>query len=318
MNPVSTNITTPTHSPSPEEQARAKAKAAAKLRRSLSCVVPIQPHGSKRPFFCIHAQVGVVFPYYELAFCLGEEQPFYGIQSVGIAGKAQFLTSIEEMATHYIKAVRTVQPEGPYALGGWSLGAMVALEMAQQLQQLGQSVLLISLDGTANGNNKFITSWEMGKFTLTSAMRDIWPYVFDYLNLTFLTAKKTSQIENSEHDTSKIQADSRTAQIAKAIALRSETAEFRQASINRLFPILWANTKSLINYKPQLYPGRVTLLRSQGSVGNVRRDPTLGWGNLAQGGVEIINIPGHHLNILRQPHVQTLAETLKTCLDSWS
>ena len=307
MNPVST-------SPSPEEIARAKAKAAAKVRRSQSCLVPIQPNGTKRPIFCIHPHAGVVFPYYELAFCLGEEQPFYGLQSVGIVGPTRALTSIESMATHYIKALRTVQPEGPYALGGWSMGAMIAFEMAQQLQQMGESVLLISLDGTANQTNKFITIWEMVKFTTTSAVRDIWPYVFDYFNLTGLTDEKTKIQQQS--DRTKLQTSDRTAQIAKAIGERSQTAKFRQASIQRLFPIFWANTKTLIKYRPQPYPGQVTLLRSGGSVGNVRRDPTLGWGDLAAKGVKIINIPGHHLNILRQPHVETLAETLKTCLDS--
>lgn len=314
INPVYTNISNHSHSPSLEEQVRTKAKAAAQLRRSLSCLVPIQPHGSKRPFFCIHPHAGVVFPYYELAFCLGEEQPFYGLQSVGIAGKAQVLTSIESMATQYIQALRTVQPEGPYALGGWSLGAMVAFEMAQQLKKVGQSVLLVSLDGTANSSSKFVNIWQMLKFTLTSAVRDIWPYVFDYLNLTSLSAKTKKQQEESDNE--KLPISGRTTQIAKAITQRAETAEFRQASIRRLFPVFWANTKTLINYKPQVYPGQIILLRSQNSVGNVRRDPTLGWGNLAQEEVEIHEIPGTHLTILRQPHVQVLAETLKVCLDS--
>ncbi len=308
MNPVSTNINTPTESASPEEKVRAKAKAAAKLRRSLSCLVPIQPHGSKRPFFCAHPNAGVVFPYYELAFSLAKEQPFYGLQSVGIAGKNQPLTSIEEMATHYIKAVRTVQPKGPYTLGGWSLGAMIAFEMAQQLQRAGESVLLVSLDGTANQGNKFINSWQVVKFISTSVVRHIWPYVFDYLNLT---SKKKEQWDYNN----KLPISNRIAHIAQGIAQRAETAEFRQEAIRRLFPVLWRNTTAFINYKPQVYPGRMILLRSYGSFQKYRRYPNLGWSNLVEQGIELHEIPGHHLNILRQPHVKAIAATLQACLD---
>lgn len=308
MNPVSTNINTPTESTSPEEKVRAKAKAAAKLRRSLSCLVPIQPHGCKRPFFCIHPNAGVVFPYYELAFCLAKEQPFYGLQSVGIAGKSQPLTSIEEMATHYIKAMRTVQPFGPYALGGWSLGGLIAFEMAQQLQRVGESVLLVSLDGAANQSNKFINSWEVVKFISTSVVRNIWPYVFDYLNLT---PKRNNGISHRSESI----VSNRIAHIAQGIAQRAETAKFRQEAIRRLFPVLWRNTTAFINYKPQVYPGRMILLRSYGTSRKYRRYPKLGWSSLVQQGIEIHEIPGHHLNILRQPHVKAVAATLQACLD---
>jgi thioesterase domain-containing protein len=75
--------------------------------------------------------LGVVFPYYELALWLGRDQPVYGLQSVGVAGEADPLSSIEAMAAHYLDIVREVQPDGPYLLGGWSFGAHVAYEMAQ-------------------------------------------------------------------------------------------------------------------------------------------------------------------------------------------
>ncbi|MEO1374654.1 MAG: thioesterase domain-containing protein [Cyanobacteria bacterium J06635_10] len=316
MNPVSTNINTPTESTSPEEKVRAKAKAAAKLRRSLSCLVPIQPHGSKRPFFCIHPNAGVVFPYYELAFNLANVQPFYGLQSVGIAGKNQPLTSIEEMASHYIKAVRTVQPFGPYALGGWSLGGLIAFEMAQQLQRVGESVLLVSLDGAANQSNKFINSWEVIKFISTSVVRNIWPYVFDYLNLTPKQKKQCDKPKgHALRDRTELPISNRIAHIAQGIAQRAETAKFRQEAIRRLFPVLWRNTTAFINYKPQVYPGRMILLRSYGTSRKYPRYPNLGWSNLVQQGIEIHEIPGHHLNILRQPHVKAIAATLQACLD---
>jgi len=317
MNRVVTEKTASSRGLSPEEMARQKAKAAARARRSLSCLVPIQPHGSKTPFFCIHPHAGVVFPYYELAFLLGKEQPFYGLQSMGIARKEQPLNSIEEMAARYIAAVRKVRSEGPYALGGWSLGAPIAFEMARQLRQAGQSVsLLVSLDGKATSSSKLINGWDMFRFFFTSVVRDIWPYVFDFLNLTSFIAPNLSAIaEGNQSDLTGTPTPNRSAEIAKALVQKTDSTEFRISAMRRLLPVIWANTKAWIDYRPQVYPDRMVLLQSQNPFGNVQKDPTLGWGDLAQGGVEIHQISGSHLKILRQPDVRVLAETLKVCLD---
>ncbi len=110
-----------------------------------SPLVPIQPQGTNPPFFCIHPILGVVFPYYELALQLGKNQPFYALQPQGIDGKFPPLTRIEDMAAYYIKAMRTIQPEGPYFLGGWSFGGLVAFEMAQQLKKAGYAVGLLAV-----------------------------------------------------------------------------------------------------------------------------------------------------------------------------
>ena len=161
--------------------------------------MPLQPRGTKRPFFCIHPLAGVVFPYYELAFALGKEQPFYGLQSLGIAGKERPLSTIEEMAARYIKAIKVVQPEGPYALGGWSLGALIAFEMVQQLQQTGQSVgLLVSLDESACSTSRIANTWETVWFSFATAMPNIWSYVFDVLNLTIFTFPKIQKSEKMD------------------------------------------------------------------------------------------------------------------------
>src|SRR5205807_4621015 len=107
---------------------------------SWSSLVSIQTLGSRLPFFCVHAVGGNVLEYYDLARHLGSDQPFYGLQSQGLDGKQAPLTRIEEMAAYYIKEIRKVQPEGPYAVGGRSFGGIVAFEMACQLHAQGQEV----------------------------------------------------------------------------------------------------------------------------------------------------------------------------------
>ncbi|MCP4656947.1 MAG: AMP-binding protein, partial [bacterium] len=102
-------------------------------------LVAIQPQGSRPPFFCVHPVGGDVVCYGELARRLGPDQPFYGLQVPDREGEL-FLTSIEEMAEHYVEALREVEPQGPYRLGGWSMGGLVAYEMARRLAARDQRV----------------------------------------------------------------------------------------------------------------------------------------------------------------------------------
>ncbi|HET7288458.1 MAG TPA: alpha/beta fold hydrolase, partial [Pyrinomonadaceae bacterium] len=104
------------------------------------------------PLFFVHPIGGNVFCYVDLARELGSEQSFYGLQSFGLAGDDTPLNDVSEMATRYLDAIRRVQPEGPYMLGGWSFGGLVAYEMAQQLQREGQEVGLLALIDTHPGN----------------------------------------------------------------------------------------------------------------------------------------------------------------------
>ncbi len=102
--------------------------------------------GSSRPLFFVHPVGGNVLCYAQLAHYLGPEQSFYGLQSFGLADGHAPLGEISEMAGRYLEALRRVQPEGPYLLGGWSMGGIIAFEMAQQLQRVGQVSLLVLLD----------------------------------------------------------------------------------------------------------------------------------------------------------------------------
>jgi len=120
-----------------------------------SSLVEIQTGNNlKKPLFLIHPISGNVYIYRDLTLHLEPEQPVYGIQAQGLLGEAAPLSSIEEMAAHYLEAIRVRQPEGPYYLGGSSLGGMVAFEMAQQLQALGQKVALLAMIDSPISSNQ--------------------------------------------------------------------------------------------------------------------------------------------------------------------
>ena len=115
------------------------------------CLVPIKPQGNKRSLFFVHPRSGSVMLFGNLARYLDPDRPFYGLQAAGLNGGEPH-TSVEAMAAHYIKEIQTVQPEGPYLLGGRCFGGTVAFEMAQQLTAQGHEVAsLILIESPLSG-----------------------------------------------------------------------------------------------------------------------------------------------------------------------
>ncbi|MFC5833505.1 non-ribosomal peptide synthetase [Nonomuraea insulae] len=115
--------------------------------RSPDVLVPISPNGSATPLFCVHPANGASWGYLNLARHLSPARPVYGIQARGLDEPAPLPSSIEAMAGDYARQLRRIQPEGPYQLLGWCFGAVVAFEMARQLQRDGAEVGLLALVG---------------------------------------------------------------------------------------------------------------------------------------------------------------------------
>jgi thioesterase domain-containing protein/acyl carrier protein len=121
------------------------------------CVVPIQPHGDKPPFFCVHGARGGVIHFSTLARHLGGDQPFYGIQSVGWDPATPPFTRTVDMVAHYVSEMRKIQPHGPYFLGGYSFGGRVAVYMAKLLKEAGEEVALLAIvDSTSFIGRKYV------------------------------------------------------------------------------------------------------------------------------------------------------------------
>lgn len=255
-------------------------------------LITLQAEGRRRPLFLIHPLAGLVFPYYELALHLGPEQPIYGLQSPGIAGEASPFIQIEAMAEHYLAAIRQIQPEGPYQLAGWSFGGKLALEMAQQLQKTEQSVSLLAIIDTCLYSNKFATFWNSTRLFLTSILPHLRPYLSDYLQLRSASARPEQVAQQPAWSSSK------------------RKARFQSSELKRLLQVFQANIRADSRYRPQRYPGQVILFKTATRY----RDLTWGWGDIAVNGVALHQIPGHHMNVLRPPQVQVLAEKLSDCL----
>ncbi|HMD49602.1 MAG TPA: thioesterase domain-containing protein, partial [Bryobacteraceae bacterium] len=246
---------------------------------SQASLVPIQPEGDRAPFFCIHGLGGTVLRFNALARHMGTDRPFYGVQAQGLEGDRAFHSSVEEMAAFYIKEIRAFRPEGPYNIGGYSLGGLIAFEMARQLQADGQEVGVLALLDTYPGKPK------SNKLLLK----------------TLLTLPRKEQFDYVKH---------RTKRIHKGIKRRFE-ALFLPRPLKEVRKVFAAAEEK---YKPQVYFGSATWFRATEKGLRGVDNPTDDWSKWVTGGVEVHDIIGDHGSILKEPDVRLLAESLRACL----
>ena len=270
-----------------------------------SSLVMIQG-GQLQPFFCVHAAGGNVLEYRDLGRLLGPDQPFYGLQAKGLDGRSEPHTSVKEMAAHYIKEMRELQPEGPYLLGGRSSGGTIAFEMACQLAAEGEKVDLLAL----------LDTYPAGYFKLLPGSSSLGQ------RLSRQARKFQSHLTNLRQ----LNATKKVGYLLNKLAYAPEKAKHKlyrraykiyQRLGRRLPPVLKnieeINFTAVKDYTPQTYSGDITLFLATDLTADY--DSHDGWRELVRGEIETYEIPGNHINIIKEPHVGALAEKLKSCLN---
>jgi amino acid adenylation domain-containing protein len=256
-----------------------------------SPLVPLQGTGSAGlPLFLVHPAGGGVSGYRDIARRLGAERPVWGLQSPGLsadppAGEAP--ATVEALAACYLDAVRAVAPTGPYLLGAWSIGGLIAYEMAQQLDRQGEEVaLLVLLDAhvplpgadpdRGDGNDDA---------ALLAELLSLEPEAYAAAGLADVLAA----------------------------ARRAGTIgdEFGAPEAGRLLRVFRNNVAAVHAYVPRPYSGRVVLLRCAAALDGAPPAPTLGWEALAGGGVDLHFMPGDHGNLVFEPHAAAVADCLR-------
>jgi len=247
-------------------------------------LVPLRTTGEATPLFCVHPAGGTVFCYLEFAKHLQQGCPVYGIQAQGLDGMQPPHDSLAAMATHYLEALKSVQPRGPYQICGWSSGGVLAFELACQLEDAGDSVSLLTLfdAGIPRPGESF-------------GEHDIVPM----LGLMF-PGESPDQIEALQ------QADPE--QQMEFFRQRAEVAQILFAGaagtqIQHVYDVFQANMAAVVAYQPRKHATPM------------HEDPLLGWGPWATAGVEVHEVPGNHLTMFQSPDVQQLTTTLNRYLE---
>jgi thioesterase domain-containing protein/acyl carrier protein len=265
-----------------------------------SPLVSIQPGGSKWPFFCIHGCGGSATNYYDLARYLGLEQPFFALQALGIDRNQAPQKRIEDMATLYIKEIRSIQPEGPYFLGGGGGGGTIAFEIAQQLKAQGQKTdLLVLIDPGSPRVNSSSMNPSIYRKSLTHYVRRL---VFH------LQRRQLSQIIKDK--------------LLYGVCKRWKILHILiPRHIRRIQRVKDTQIRALLSYEPQFYTGRITCIlpevSSDNSQGLIEE-----WRQLAACGLDVHFVnsdcdPVGHGGIFNEPFVRGLAEKLKDSLEAF-
>jgi thioesterase domain-containing protein/acyl carrier protein len=277
-------------------------------------LVEIQRGGSKRPMFFVHGAGGSAFVFMALARRLGPDRPFFAFQHAGLECETWKEMSLELQAQRYIEALRAVQPTGPYILGGWSTGGLVAFEMARQLRDLGEELAFLAIldcQAFCQEEEKLVSEEKFFR---------------QFLFTLGLPAEKFARTSLPD--------DSLEARLGMVQRLMIDAQllpwDIDPSFVCRLYEVFTENMKARALYRPPVTNLALHIWyacenitandymesKSQFGIGpaHLRNfDPSLGWARVA-GKVKVGYAPGNHTTMLNEPHVAHLARELASCL----
>ncbi len=255
-------------------------------------LVAMQPQGSLSPLFFVHPAGGSVTAYFALARALGTERPFNALEGTQREFEAR---GLESMAASYVETIRTAQPNGPYLLGGWSTGGVVAFEMARQLQTSGANVALVALlDSVAPGDDDRDLDDDVsilaGFAVNLGVPLDLAPAAYEEI----LQSGTQAQLEWV---------------LDHARRIEALPPDVDVDDLRRRFQLYLADVQAVKNYRPS--PAAIPLVLLC-AVDEPEDPATIArWSRLSSNNLEVHNVPGDHLTMMRHPHVSTLAKLLR-------
>ncbi|PPL00243.1 non-ribosomal peptide synthetase [Parapedobacter indicus] len=266
------------------------------------CVIPIRKEGNKPPLYFVHGALLDILYVRNLLPYLDPAQPLYGIQGMGLSGKSEAAGTVEKIAAHYVKAILAQNPEGPYALAGFSSGGLLAFEMTKQLEGLGKQVHFLGLIDTFTPKLQFggFTSW-FGFYSVV-IKEGIKQYT---AKLAFLFAGLL---------------------LVDAL-LKNTLGKVNQRRYKRLFPAdYWRSKAQLIHalaqrkYNATPYRANAYLFRSpdEPGVSGLADYDTNGWGPVIGDQLTVIPIKHVHTQLFFPESVSDVAEKIQQGIDdSW-
>lgn len=260
-------------------------------------LVVMQPKGELPPFFCVAGMGGTLNNLRKLALLAGDARPFIGLQPPGADGNSRMLFKVEDLAEHYIQELRSLRPHGPYLLGGYSGGGVVAFEMARRLTAAGESVPFLGFIDTFSPNPPKRSAWGRAKIHARRTVEQGPRYLASTLQRRFEYRAPTRKLKR------------------KLQALFPENYRYENLAAS------WLVAES--QYHPGIWDGSATLFRAREETAlslwtAVEVDEQHGWGRFVTGGVDVQICPGNHATMCLEPFVQVLASKLREAVDAKS
>lgn len=264
------------------------------IKGEFKSLVPIQRGDGHSPLFMVHGAGGTVQNFADLGRGLGAEQTVFGIQAKSFDGSAY--STIEELAKAYLGEVLRVVPDGPYLLGGYSAGGVIAYEMAQQLVAMRKRVGLLAFFDTFHPGTK---PRDLSSHQRLARVRREGVAIIPRLVVGSVQRRlellRTELVMKSRLD--------------RGLPL---VGELRDIYMTRAF----YGAADL--YQPGPYAGNVLLFRARLIHGTYEHvGPKLGWDDLIPR-LEVVEVPGGHDSLMLEPNAHVLASTLKRCIQQLS
>jgi amino acid adenylation domain-containing protein len=267
-----------------------------------SSLVPLHEEGPRPPLFMIAGVGGHVFTFHKFARLLGDERPVYGVKAIGVDGTGQAPDTVEAMAAHYVQEILAVRPQGPYVVSGFSIGAVVALELALQLRALGHKVpALVVFDMFAPGYPRKLPRHKR-----------LWIHLRNFLTLPF---REKKAYVSERLDKLRVRVRHWTGRDIENAPEIQGVEGLEQGTLKRVWLALMTARS---RYRPQRkFDGRVLLFKAEKGFhwpGTEMSDPLMGWGELTTGGVEEYVIPGEHTEVFADKNITRTASELNASL----
>jgi amino acid adenylation domain-containing protein len=255
----------------------------------------------QNPFFFIHPIGGSAYCYAVLAAHLERAYTVYALQSLGLQDVQHLQGSVAEMADTYLKEIKNVQPEGPYRIGGWSFGGLVAFEVARRLRKQGEEVALLALfDSYAPIGNEARPALNERDLQVRF-LRDL------------LSTTVSEQADEWEAILSNRQDPDKVIPLLKERGMLPQ--EFDKQHVDRMYKVFCANVQAERHYSlaPEEERLQVPVLLVRAEAGfDEEDDPLLGWGPwICSSCIQVKSVSANHYSLMQDPHVKVLADLLQ-------
>jgi thioesterase domain-containing protein/acyl carrier protein len=266
-------------------------------------LVPVK-QGNKMPVYIVHGDGLSISNFHNLADYLDPEQPVFSLQPIGLNGSEAPLEDISEIARHYISEIIQQDPEGPYALGGYSFGGYVAIEMKKQLEAMGKQVKMLAIFDTDAETAAYKRDW---KKVLPRKIKRQVPKLLFIARSMFTQPVSTVKYQYTI-------LSKKINEFCYTLGIKDKP---QLAGVNRTIRIIdETNLRAFKNYELAPFNDKVYLFKAKTRMYFVDDFEYLGWTNYAQKGVAVYEVPGDHRTMFLPPNVSELGRLLQHALDN--
>lgn len=269
-------------------------------------------------FFFIHDGTGEINSYIDLCNHLQDDFNYWGIESGRVDHLSPQNVRFEDVARNYVKTIQSVQPRGPYYLGGWCTGGLLAFEVARQLEQLAQEIKFLAIIDTPPPQHnpdikEFSFDTEYSLLTTVFPIDGLKEIISDIHDIDQIWSTAVAYLEKTNYDTEVFK---------KKFPefLTNGIPNFKRISFRKLLTYINSARTYLLaeefylpgeknNFKTYLFSARESHLRD--------KDNKLNWGDYSNKPVKTIEVAGNHYSVLKMPNVVEFAKTFeKELLDT--